>query len=174
MSTRRARTWSNGLPAGSLRSQSTYVFPGINGHSSPHPIVTTTSAQRARSSVSGAGRFWERSIPTSRIASTTAACSCSAGRVPADLDSWRPSAARANSASLICDRPAFWWQTNSTRVIAGGLDEHVEQGSSLRLEGTRQAGVGPYTGLGHSHHAHVAPVLGGVGGSGRGVRGVGG
>ena len=41
------RTVSASLPAGSSSSQSTYRFPGMYGHSSPQPIVTTTSAHSA-------------------------------------------------------------------------------------------------------------------------------
>jgi hypothetical protein len=37
--------------------------------------------------------------------------------VPAERASWRPSAAAANSASLICERPALCRQTNRTRAI---------------------------------------------------------
>ena len=40
------------------------------------------------------------------------------GLEPAERASWRPCAARAKSASAICERPAFWMQTKSARAIA--------------------------------------------------------
>jgi RNA polymerase sigma factor (sigma-70 family) len=72
MSSRVARTSSIGRPAGSGSSQSMYRLPGMYGHSSPQPIVTTTSAFSASSLVSRRGRRPDRSMPPSRIASTTA------------------------------------------------------------------------------------------------------
>src|SRR2546423_4533165 len=143
---RMARTSSTDLPSGSVRSQSMYFFPGMYGHSSPHPIVTTTSAHWPRSSVNFCGRCADRSMPCSRITSTTTAWTCSAGRVPAERAWWRPLAARSKRAWLICDRPAFCAQTNSTRTTASS-DEHVEQRAGLRLEMAREPVVGPDAGL---------------------------
>src|SRR5687767_4009017 len=84
------------------------------GQESPQPIVTIRSACSASSVVRSFGRCSERSIPTSRIASTTWGCTRSAGVVPAESATCRPLAARSNSARLICERPALWRQTNST------------------------------------------------------------
>ena len=56
-------------------------------------------------------------MPSSAIASTTSGWTRSAGVVPAERASWRPSAARAKSASLICERPALWRQTKRARAI---------------------------------------------------------
>ena len=56
-------------------------------------------------------------MPSSRIAATTSGWTCCAGRLPAERASWAPAAARSNSAWAICDRPAFWMHTNSTRLM---------------------------------------------------------
>src|SRR4029077_3737142 len=109
-------------------------------------MVMTTSAHWPRSLVSFCGRLPAMSMPISRIASATTGCTCSAGRVPAERDSWRAPAARANSASLICDRPAFCLQTNRTFDIVRS-DQDVEQRPSLRLQAAGQAIVGPDPGL---------------------------
>ena len=71
--------------------------------------------------VSRRGTRSARSIPSSRIASTTSGCTRSAGVVPAPTRSWRPPASRSNSASLICERPALWRQTK--RAVAIGQRE---------------------------------------------------
>src|SRR5262249_46951630 len=71
---------------------------------------------RATSSSSRRGTAVERSIPASRIASTTTGCTRIAGADPADRDSTRsPPIARANAAAIWL-RPAFCTQTNRRRV----------------------------------------------------------
>src|SRR6266849_914038 len=89
----------------------------MTGHASPHPIVITTSAHRARSSVSRRGTRWLRSIPSSSITVTTVGWMRSAGAVPADCASWRPPLDSSNSAWLIWERPALCRQTNRTRAM---------------------------------------------------------
>src|SRR3954470_18425506 len=89
----------------------------MSGHSSPHPMVTTTSAHSASPVPRRRGVRSPRSMPISRIASTTCGWTRSAGCVPADRVRCRRSAARVNSASLICDRPALWRQTKRTLAI---------------------------------------------------------
>jgi phosphatidylserine/phosphatidylglycerophosphate/cardiolipin synthase-like enzyme len=98
MPSRSVRTSSIGRPLGSGKSQSTWRVSGMNGQLSPHPIVTTTSAQRASSSVSSRGTRSARSMPSSDMTSTTCGCTSSPGVVPAERAPWRPSAARSNSA----------------------------------------------------------------------------
>ena len=66
-----SRTSSIGLPAGSGMSQASTVV-GTYGQASPQPIVTAQSACSCISSVSLFGLRPARSMPTSRIASTTA------------------------------------------------------------------------------------------------------
>src|SRR5690242_7016331 len=63
---------------------------------------------------SSCGTLPERSMPASAITSTTSGWTAAAGRLPAERASWRPAAARSNSACAIWERPAFWMQTNST------------------------------------------------------------
>src|SRR5438477_11538483 len=62
-------------------------------------------------------------MPSSRMTSTTSGWTRVPGSAtePADSLVWRPSAARSNSAWLICDRPALCRQTNSTLAIARDL-----------------------------------------------------
>ena len=69
------RVVSASLPAGSSSSQSTYDLPGMYGHSSPQPIVTTTSAHSAsaRSSLRGTRPA------SSGMSATTSGCTCAAG-----------------------------------------------------------------------------------------------
>ena len=56
ISSRSSRTRASDCPAGSSSPQSTYVFPGRTGQTSPQPIVTTTSAQAASASGSQLAR----------------------------------------------------------------------------------------------------------------------
>src|SRR3954463_6126758 len=93
----------------------------MEGHSSPQPMVTTTSACSASSRVSRRGTRSARSTLSSRMTSTTSGCTRSAGVVPADSARWRPPAARSKSAADICERPAFWRQTKSAVAIATEL-----------------------------------------------------
>src|SRR5450755_69056 len=80
-------------------------------------MVTTMSAHSASSRVSSCGVRLERSMPCSSMTSSTSGCTCSAGAVPAERASWRPLAARSNSAWLICERPALWRQTHRRRTV---------------------------------------------------------
>ena len=83
MPSRIARTSSIGLPAGSGMSHASTVV-GTYGQASPQPIVIAQSACSCISSVSFFGLRPARSIPTSRIASTTVGHISCAGSVPAD------------------------------------------------------------------------------------------
>jgi hypothetical protein len=56
-----------------------------------------------------------------------------AGVVPADSALWRPSAARSNSAWLICERPALWRQTNSAVAIYGLRARMIAELACFRL-----------------------------------------
>src|SRR2546428_863603 len=103
-------------------------------------MVTTMSAHSARSSVSCRGTRRERSIPTSRMASTTTGWTCCPGCVPSDRAWCRPWAACSNRAWLICDRPALCRQANRTRAMLG---DGVEQRPRRRLELGAKAVVGP-------------------------------
>src|SRR5438105_13102112 len=76
------------------------------------------SACWASSRVSSWGRRSDRSMSSSCITSITSRWTRSAGVVPAEAAVCRPSAARSNSASLICERPALCRQTNRTCAIA--------------------------------------------------------
>jgi len=60
-------TSSSSPPAGSGKSQSTYRFPGMYGHSSPQPIVTTASAHSMSSRESFRGT---RSASSGKTAAT--------------------------------------------------------------------------------------------------------
>src|SRR3954447_24413948 len=93
------------------------------GQASPQPIVTTTSARSASPRVSGCGGRSERSMSTSPITSTASGCTrpCGSATLPADSAVCRPSAARANSASLICERPALCRQTKRTWLMSGSV-----------------------------------------------------
>src|SRR5215207_5871707 len=95
------------------------------GHSSPQPIVTTTSACSASARSSARGLRSARSMPSSAIASTTAGWTRSAGRVPADAALCRPPAARSKSAWLIWERPALWRQTKRTCATALGREDQL-------------------------------------------------
>jgi hypothetical protein len=106
--------------------------PGMWGHSSPQPMVTTTSACSASSGVSVRGLRFERSTRNSRMTVTTSAWTCSSGAVPADSARWRPSTARSNSAAAICERPALCRQTN--RAVAMHLLWRIV--GALALTGT--------------------------------------
>src|ERR1700730_14042737 len=81
-------------------------------------------------------------MPCSRIAATTTGGTSPVGRVPAERDWWWPLATCSNSAWLICDRPAFCLQTNSTRATAAS-GKDVEQRAGLGLESTGQPVVRP-------------------------------
>jgi hypothetical protein len=102
------RTVSIGWPEGSGSSQSMQRLPGMEGHWSPQPMVTTTSACSASSRVRSCGTWSLRSMPSSRMTSMTSGWTWSAGVVPAESAWWAPSAARVNRAWLIWERPAFW------------------------------------------------------------------
>src|SRR5829696_5121420 len=95
------------------------------GHSSPQPIVTTTSACSASARSRARGLRSARSMPSSAIASTTAGWTRSAGRVPADAALCRPPAARSKSAWLIWERPALWRQTKTTCATALGREDQL-------------------------------------------------
>jgi hypothetical protein len=56
----------------------------------------------------------ERSMPSSRMTSTTSGWTRSPGVVPADSAVWVACAARSKRAWLICERPALWRQTKRT------------------------------------------------------------
>src|SRR5713226_4402759 len=120
-------------------------------------MVTTTSAHFARSSVNARGTRPDRSIPTSRMASTTVGWTSGPGCVPADRASCRPWAARSNSAWLICDRPALCRQTKRTRATAW-LADHVDQRPGRRLELGAKAVVGPDALPRHLHQAGGAQL----------------
>src|SRR5918992_1982440 len=84
------------------------------GQASPQPIVTTASAARTTSSVSGLGNSSCTSRPSSASASTTAGLISSAGWLPAERTWTRPSARMFSRAAAIWLRPAFCTQTNRT------------------------------------------------------------
>src|SRR5919198_4044884 len=86
------------------------------GQASPQPVVTTTSACSASSLLRLCGRRSERSMPNSRMTSTTWECTRPLGSasLPADSAWWRRPAARSNRAALICERPVLCRQTNRT------------------------------------------------------------
>ena len=88
-----SRTSSIGRPAGSGMSQSSTVV-GTYGQTSPQPIVTAQSACNCISTDSRLGLRRERSIPISRITSTTSGQIWRAGSEPADS----PRQSRASSA----------------------------------------------------------------------------
>ena len=82
--------------------------PGTNRHSSPHPIVTRYCAVAASSGVKCRGFAWLRSMPISRMTSTTSGWTRSAGWVPAGTAcALAGSASRLKNAAAICERPAL-------------------------------------------------------------------
>src|SRR5690625_2742003 len=74
----------------------------------------TTSAVCTASGVSSFGRSAVMSMPTSRMASTTARLSWWAGSDPAERTAMRPAAWWVRKAAAIWERPALWTQTNNT------------------------------------------------------------
>ncbi len=118
--TRRSRlsrmraTSERGRPAGSGTDHSKYRTPGNTGQSSPHPMVTTTSAARTRSFVSGFGTAVDRSMPMRSMARTTVGWTARDGLLPADHAWTRPPARAFASAAAIWERAAFSTQTNSS------------------------------------------------------------
>src|SRR5690349_1161237 len=101
-------------PAGSSRTQSSYRLPGKYGHSSPQPMVMTTSDSLTASVVSTFGISADMSMPSSAMASTAAGLTLSAGWEPAERTSISPLARVVRNAAAIWDRPALWTQTNRT------------------------------------------------------------
>jgi hypothetical protein len=121
------RTSSRLLPAGSGTSQSSTMV-GTYGQVAPHARVTAQSACSCISTSSRFGRWAARSIPISRIASTTSGHTPSRrGSWPADSARTSAGAWRLNSASAIWERPALWVQTNRIffigALLSGGEDE---------------------------------------------------
>ena len=92
---------------------------GTYGQTSPQPIVTAQSACSCISTVSRLGLLPERSIPTSRITSTTSGHTCRAGLRAGGLGAALAVVqSRSKNAWAICERPALWVQTNSTYFIS--------------------------------------------------------
>src|SRR5438552_18406797 len=113
------------------------------GQASPQPIVTSTSAPRASSSVSNCGHADERSMPASFIAVITSPCTRLAGWVPAEIACaafWSESA--LNHAAAICERPALCTQAKRTVFIRAHfpcLDVEPAPDVRLLLEGSERA-----------------------------------
>src|SRR5690625_1299948 len=81
----------------------------------------TTSAVFTASVVSSFGRSAVMSMSTSRMASTTAGLSWSAGSDPAERTSMRPAAWWVRNAAAIWERPALWTQTNNTVGVVSAV-----------------------------------------------------
>src|SRR5262249_4427940 len=111
-SSRISRTRATGLPFGSSSGQSSRRNPGTTGQASPQPIVTSTSAPRARSSVSRCGCTAERSIPAPPIPSTTSGWTGGPGSVPAE-----------RARALVLDPDLVLHGVAAGRVL---LDERLE------------------------------------------------
>ena len=107
------------LAGGSVSFQSRYRLPGKTGQASPQPMVMHTSEAWTASVVRIFGVWAEMSMPTSRIASTTAGLTVSAGADPAERTSTRSPARWDSHAAAIWDRPALWTQTKSTEGFMG-------------------------------------------------------
>src|SRR5664280_1594804 len=121
-------------------------------------MVMTTSLAWTASVVSTFGVYSEMSMPTSRMASTTAGSTCSAGRLPAERTSTAPAARAVRKPAAIWERPALCTQTNSTVGVS-------DMGRPSRCGGVR---TGPArTGRGRS-----GPVRGCGGGHELGEQGV--
>ena len=97
------------------------TIDGTYGHTSPQPIVTAQSACNWSSTSSFRGRLPERSIPTSRMTSTTLGHTSWPGSEPRDSARTSSGASRSKNACAICERPALWVQMNSTYFIASSL-----------------------------------------------------
>src|SRR4051812_9220831 len=91
-------------------------------------MTTSDAWTAASSSCCGCAPFARRSMPTSRIASTTAGFTSSAGAEPAECTTTRSPPWCTRKAAAICDRPALCTHTNSTSgrsSVMTGLLEHV-------------------------------------------------
>src|SRR5688500_13898042 len=84
-------------------------------------MVMTTSAARTDSCVRGFGNSCERSMPDSRITSSTAGLIRSAGSDPAVRTSTRPAALCLGRPAAIWLRPALWTQTNRTSGLSSAM-----------------------------------------------------
>src|SRR3954452_15076016 len=84
------------------------------GQASPQPMVMMTSDSWAASQVSLIGVWSVMSIPTSRMASTTAGLMWWAGSEPADRTSTASPARWRSQPAAIWERPAVCTQTNRT------------------------------------------------------------
>src|SRR5436190_6192496 len=106
-------------------------------------MVTMTSEASAASQVRWAGVWSVRSMPTSRMASTTAGLRASAGAEPAERTSTVSPARWRSQPAAIWERPALWTQTNRTvgLAISGILLGGPVQGQSSGTAGERRFGV---------------------------------
>src|SRR5699024_3736484 len=141
MSSRRAASPSGDARAGSPTAQSSYRTPGTTGQASPQPMVTTTSAARMASSVSGLGNA---SSAASRSISATRSRTCgwtpTAGVEPADRAITLPPDKLWVSAAASWDRPALATQTNRTcgGAVAGSRVRSASRCRAKRsVRGTR-------------------------------------
>jgi hypothetical protein len=112
------------LPFGSASSQSSYRLPGKIGHTSPQPMVITTSDACTASVVISWGTPWLMSMPSSRIASIATGLISVPGSEPPERTLTAPPERALRYPAAICERPALWMQTKRTvglTVMSGFL-----------------------------------------------------